>query len=219
MKLFGLKLPFIVFLAFCACSVSVLAADAQTTRYLNELSGTQNVDQKWLSKNAAVMEEFFTGRYTFQSKENEDILYFPSTNRNLTDSGYQNYEIPPEPWYAKIPKETEFSMTFKDGQLIVKHVSLFGAYVPSQLGKVVESKVTLSPMSSSEKVTFITSSKKLIFNLKKGVPVVGGCKVEITLKKLANGDILLTDFYKGWAIIPAPIPITETRSFIIKRVK
>ncbi|MBF0546800.1 MAG: hypothetical protein HQM08_20335 [Candidatus Riflebacteria bacterium] len=208
----------LIVIIFNLVSISLSAADFHTLNYLKDLSGAQSVDQKWLQENAKLMGEFFNGRYTFESKEKEDILYFPSTNRNTTDTGYQNYEVPPTPWYAKIPKNTEFSFRFDNGQVIVKHISLSGAYTPSQLGKEIESKITLSSLSDHEKVTFLPTTKEIKFNIKRGVPLVAGCKAEITLKKLANGDILLTDYYKGWAPLPSPKPITDIRNFIIKHV-
>ncbi|MBF0410696.1 MAG: hypothetical protein HQM10_25350 [Candidatus Riflebacteria bacterium] len=219
MKAFFLKFSVLLIIAITLLPTSSFAIDLHASNYLRELSGAQDVNQKWLKENTKLMEEFFNGRYTFESKEKENVLYFPSTNRNPTDVGYQNYQVPPQPWYAKIPMKSEFTFRFENGQLVVRHTSLFGAYVPDQIGEVIESKVTLSSMSSSEKVTFLPSSRELKFKMKRGVPVVGGCKIEINVKKLANGDIILTDYYKGWALLPSPAPITVIKNYIIKKIK
>jgi hypothetical protein len=162
------------------------------------------------------MKSFFEGTYTFESKDKEKILYFPGTDREPPEGGYQAYIRPLKPYYAKIPQKSLFSFKITHQGLIVNHVSLDGSYTPDQLGKRIKSKVVLHPLEPGETVTYFPSSKEIVIRIRRG-NLIAGSSIKILIKKLSNGNIELQNYYKGWCPFPAPIPIKMSRSYILKR--
>ena len=159
------------------------------------------------------------GKYIYngdgKSEDNgPDTIFFPSDLRNDTDTGYQNYEQPPEAWYAKIPKNTDIVIKDLGKLLEITHTALYGAYVPANVKGVITSPVDLKPFGK-EKIEIDNKAKTITFSRKDG-NFLAGQRVTTIVKKLANGDIQVNEERKGWAPIPSPFPIYVRGEFILK---
>ncbi|MGZ3790542.1 MAG: hypothetical protein ACXVLQ_18645 [Bacteriovorax sp.] len=159
------------------------------------------------------------GKYIYNGdgkmEGSSSTIYFPSALRNDTDTGYENSEQPPVAWYAKIPKNTDIVIKDLGDTLEIEHTSLFGAYVPSQIGGVITSPVDLRSLGR-ETVEVSNADKTITFSRKDG-NFLAGQKINVKITKLSNGDILVNEFRKGWAPLPSPLPIYVRSEYTLRQ--
>jgi hypothetical protein len=177
----------------------------------------EDVSAEWLLQNEEILRAFFDGEYVFQGDEKRQVLYFPTTEREVSDSGFQNHVRPPTPIYVKIPRGTTVRIRAAGGALVFQHTALEGAYAPGQLGQVVESPLALAPQSKHESLVFDRARSRFTLTIKQGVKFIAGRKSVTHITRTPDGDLLVESTITGWAPLPTPKPVTWNEAFQLTR--